>query len=180
LFIDSIIFNEIPPLRAMWMPIGEQAEVPILGQHHDRRILTGVLNIQTGTYWQYFSETYNQTTFQTILYYLRRTWRGWHIVLFLDKISAQWAKSSRQFARELQIELRWLPTACPELNPVDHLWRNLTKDVMANEPLPNLEATLKRAWSYLVDLSPVGRLRKAGVLSGHFWLQDVFPAKVRH
>jgi len=101
-------------------------------------------------------------------------------VLFLDKISAQWAKSSRRLARGLQIELRWLPTACPELNPVDHLWRHLTNDVLANEPLPNLEATLKRAWSYLVDLSPVERLRKAGVLSGSFWLQDVFPAKVRH
>lgn len=142
--------------------------------------MTGVLNIQTGAYWQYFSETYNQTTFETILYYIRRTWRGWHIVLFLDKISAQWAKSNQHLARALQIELRWLPTACPELNPVDHLWRHLTKDVLANEALPNLDATLKRAWTYLADLSPCERLRKAGVLSGRFWLQDIYPVKVRH
>ena len=164
----------------MWMPIGEQTGVPILGQHHSRCILTGVLNIQTGSYWQYYSESYNHMTFETILHYLRRTWRGWHIVLFLDKISAQWAKSNRRLARALQIELRWLPTACPELNPVDHLWRHLTKDVLANEPLPNLDATLKRAWTYLADLSPADRLRKAGVLSGRFWLQDVYPVKVRH
>ncbi len=164
----------------MWVPIGEQAQVPILGQHRAKRILTGVLNIQSGTYFQYFSETYTQDTFQTILRLMRQHWRGWNLVLFLDKNSAQRAQSSRRLARHLHIDLRCLPTACPELNPVDHLWRHLKRDILANEPLPNLEATLKRAWSYLRDLSPRERLRKAGVLSGHFWLQDVFPVKQGH
>jgi hypothetical protein len=162
----------------MWAPIGQQAKVPILGQHRDKRILTGVLNIQTGSYFQYSSEAYTQNTFHTILKLIRRCWRGWHIVLFLDKISAQWAHSSRCLAKDLGIQLRWLPTACPELNPVDHLWRHLKKDILANEPLPDLEITLKRACSYLNDLLPQDRLRKAGVLSERFWLQDVFPAKV--
>ena len=177
LFIDSTIFNEIPPLRAMWTPIGQQANVPIVGRHRDKRILTGVLNIQTGTYLQYFSHTYSQGIFHAILRMLRRYWHGWNIVLFLDKISAQWAQSSQRLAKALNIQLRWLPKACPELNPVDHLWRHLKNDVLANEPLPNLQATLERAWSYLRDLSPRERLRKAGVLSGRFWLHDVFPVK---
>lgn len=162
----------------MWAPVGMQARVPILGQHHDKRILTGVLNIQTGTYFQYFSETYTQETFQTVLRWIRRTWRGWRVVLFLDKISAQHARASRKLAAELGLELRWLPKACPELNPVDHLWRHLKKDILANEPTPNLEATLKRAWSYLNDLSPRARLQKAGILSGNFWLADFFPVQV--
>lgn len=162
----------------MWAPIGEQAQVPILGQHHEKRILTGILNIQTGSYFQYSSETYTQETFHIILKLIRRRWRGWHIVLFLDKISAQWARSSRRLAKDLDIQLRWLPTACPELNPLDHLWRHLKNDILANEPLPDLKLTLKYACSYLNDLSPSERLRKAGVLSAHFWLQDVFPPKV--
>ena len=158
--------------------MGTQAAVPIMGQHHEKRILTGVLNIQTGTYFQYFSEAYTQETFQTILRLIRRRWRGWHIVLFLDRISAQHARASRQLAHGLEIELRWLPKACPELNPVDHLWRHLKQDILANEPTPDLDATLKRAWSYLNDLSPRERLQKAGVLSGNFWLADIFPARV--
>src|SRR5215211_4943154 len=178
LFIDSTIFNAIPPLRAMWAPIGEQAEVPILGQHHEKRILTGLLNIQTGSYFQYSSEAYNQDTFQLILKLIRRRWRGWHIVLFLDKISAQRANRSRRLAKDIGIQLRWLPTACPELNPVDHLWRHLKKDILANVPLPDLETTLQYACAYLDGLSPHERLCKTGVLSGHFWLQDVFPPKV--
>jgi len=180
LFIDSTIFNEVPPLRSMWAPIGQQAEVPILGQHRAKRILTGVLNIQTGSYFQYSSETYNQDIFQLILKLIRRRWRGWRLVLFLDKISAQRAERSRRLAKDLGIPLRWLPTACPELNPVDHLWRHLKNDILANEPLPDLETTLKLACSYLNQLSPFECLRKAGVLSGHFWLQDVFPPKIRH
>lgn len=110
--------------------------VPILGQHRDKRILTGVLNIQTGTYLQYFSQTYTQDTFHRILHHIRRHWRGWRIVLFLDHISAQWARSSRQLARQLGIEMRWLPKACPELNPVDHLWRHLKQDILANRLYP--------------------------------------------
>jgi len=162
----------------MWAPIGAQTEVPILGQHHAKRILTGVLNIQTGSYFQYSSEAYNQDTFQLILKLIRRRWRGWHIVLFLDKISAQSARRSRRLAHDLGIQFRYLPTACPELNPVDHLWRHLKKDILANEPLPDLKTTLKHACTYLEDLSSHQRLRKAGVLSGHFWLQDVFPPKI--
>jgi transposase len=87
----------------------------------------------------------------------RRTWRGWRIVLFLDSISAQHARASQTLAAELGIELRWLPKACPELNPVDYLWWHLKKDILANEPIPNLEATLKRArsyWWWIVTRSP--------------------------
>ena len=161
----------------MWAPIGEQARVPIIGSHA-KRFLTGVLNIQSGDYLGYVSTQFRQANFQQVLRLIRSHWRGWHIVLFLDKISAQRAKRSRQLARDLGIQLRWLPTACPELNPVDHLWRHLKKDVLANEPLPDLKTTLKYACAYLDDLSSRERLRKAGILSAHFWLQDVFPPKV--
>lgn len=137
-----------------------------------------MLNIQTGSYFQYSSEVYNQDTFQLILKLIRRRWCGWHIVLFLDKISAQRAARSRRLAKDLGIQLRYLPTACPELNPVDHLWRHLKNDILADKPLPGLQITLQYACAYLDRLSPHQRLRKAGVLSGHFWLHDVFPPKV--
>jgi transposase len=70
---------------------------------------------------------------------MRAHWRGWHIVLFVDKHSAHTAGLSRQLARDLGIQLRWLPTACPELNPLDHLCRHLKKDIIANQPTPDLD-----------------------------------------
>jgi len=172
LMLDSTIFTEVPPLRAMWAPIGEQACIAITGDH-DKRILTGVLNLKTGAYLQYFSEVFNQDVFQNLLRVIRSHWRGWHLVLFLDRSKVHRAHRSRQLASRLGIEVRWLPKACPELNAVDHLWRHLKQDVLANEPLPNMDATLKRAWSYLANLSPRQRRQKAGVLSKSFWLASV-------
>jgi hypothetical protein len=107
LFSDSTLFNAVPPQRAMGAPLRPQAQVPLFGQHRDKRILTGVLNVQTGSDFQSSSEAYNQDAFQLSLQLFRRRWRGWHIVLFLDRISAQRAKRSRRLAQELGIQLRW-------------------------------------------------------------------------
>lgn len=172
LFLDSTIFSEVPPLRAMWAPIGQQAKVPIWGSH-GRRFLTGVLNIQTGAYLDAISTEFHQEHFQTFLRQIRSHWRGWRIVLFLDRNSPHKAHRSRALARELAIQLRWLPKACSELNVMDQLWRHVKADVAANEPVPILDATVRRASVYMHSMSPQERLRKAGVLSADFWLADI-------
>ena len=79
LFLDSTIFSEVPPLRAMWAPIGQHACVPITGTH-DRRFLTGVMNIQTGDYIDYVSSEFHKEQFQAVLHQIRGHWRGWRKV----------------------------------------------------------------------------------------------------
>ena len=44
-----------------------------------------------------------------------------------------------------------MPTATPELNVLDCLWRHVRDRVLANEPLPRLRDTLERAVAYLHD-----------------------------
>jgi hypothetical protein len=156
----------------MWAPIGQQAQVPIWGSH-DRRFLTGVLNIQTGEYIDAIATEFHQEQFQTLLHQIRSHWRGWRIVLFLDRNSPHKADRSRGLAGQLAIQLRWLPKACSELNVMDHLWRHVKDEVAANEPTPNLDATVRRASRSVHALSPQERLRKAGVLSADFWLADI-------
>lgn len=164
--------SETPPLWLAWAPIGEQTEVPITG-NRDKRVLYGVLNPKNGTVLLHSAMVWNQDEFQVVLRQTRHRWRGWHIVLFIDRGSPHTAKRSRQLARELSIQLRWLPVACPELNPLDHLWRHVKRDVLANEATPKLEASLARACEYIMSLTPEERLRKSGVLSGNFWLDNV-------
>jgi hypothetical protein len=172
LFLDSTIFSEVPPLRAMWAPIGQQARVPIMGSHH-RRFLTGVINIQTGDYMDYVSTQFRQEQFQEVLYQIRSHWRGWRIVLFLDRNKPHRAAASERLARDLKIQLRWLPKACSELNVMDHLWRHAKGDVAANEPMPDVDGTVRRASRYVHALTRGERLQKAGVRSKDFWLADV-------
>jgi hypothetical protein len=125
LFSDATILTETPPLRACWAKVGEQAEVPITG-NRDRRVLFGAMAIGSGALCLDRAEQWNQDGFQAHLRHLRRVWRGWRIVLFLDRGSPHTARRSRALAAELGIEMRLLPTACPELNPVEGLWRELS------------------------------------------------------
>jgi hypothetical protein len=172
LFLDSTIFTEVPPLRAMWAPIGQQARVSITGEHA-RRFLTGVMNIRTGDYLDFASARFHQEHFQKILRQIRRHWRGWHIVLFLDRNTPHKARASRWLARALNIQLRWLPQVCSELNGMDHLWRPVKGLISANEPTPNVHATVERARREIRQMSAKERLQKAGVLAKDFWLADV-------
>lgn len=170
--MDSITIREIPPLRKAWAPLGQPAKVPIIGSHH-KRVLSGVINTVTGTWLSYVSLTFNQDHFQNLLSRMRAAWQGWQIVLFVDKASAHTAPRSQAWAVELAIELRWLPTACPELNVMDCLWRYVRDDVLANEPIPTLDLTVRRAIDHIDSLSGHTRLVQAGVFSEHFWLSDV-------
>jgi DDE superfamily endonuclease len=93
---------------------------------------------------------------QEHLRHLRSQWRGWNIVLFLDRGSPHTAKRSRKLARELGIELRWLPVACPELNPVESIWRHLKGTALANRPTLWMEELMQRASGYIQSFSPLG------------------------
>lgn len=169
LFTDATILTETPPLRACWSLVGEQAEVPVTG-NRDKKVVFGSLNPATGRVLLDEAERWNQEAFQDHLRNVRSVWRGWNIVLFLDRGSPHTAKASRALAAELGVELRFLPTACPELNPVEGLWRHVKGRVLANEPTPDLAASLDRVTDELLSMSPSRVRNLAGVNSGNFWL----------
>lgn len=170
--MDSTIIREIPPLYNAWVPIGKQAVVPIIGSHA-KRVLSGVINLVTGTCLTHVTPSFQAEDFQNLLRKVRSRWRGWHIVLFVDRHGAHTAASSQRLAKALGIELRWLPTACPELNVIDTLWRNAKAEVVANEPNPDVDETVHAVINYLETLSSCERLRKAGILSDDFWMADI-------
>jgi hypothetical protein len=170
LFMDETILTETPPLRKAWARRGEQALVPITG-NRDKRVLYGALHIKTGSMLLYDALYWNQEEVQVFLLMICKLWRGRHIVLFLDRGSPHTAETTVDLAAELHIELRWLPTACPKLNPMDHLWRHLKNDVLPNEAI-SLDETVERTYDYFANLTPTEMLAKAGVLSEAFWLAD--------
>ena len=169
LFTDATIITETLPLRARWALQGVPVTVPIMGNRH-KRVLYGALNVRSGAICLDQALKWNEESFQEHLRHLKSQWWGWNIVLFLDRGSPHTAKRSLKLAKELGIELRWLPVACPELNPVEGLWRQLKGKALANRPTLWMEELMERACRYIQSLSPVERLRKAGVLSENFWL----------
>jgi transposase len=167
--LDETIITEVPPLYQCYGRIGEQVCVPITGTHA-RRVLHGALNVGSGELLLLITDEWVQETHQAFLAMIRAHWRGWNIVLFEDRGSPHVAGQSRHMAKELNIELRFLPKATPELNAMDHLWRHMKGRALANWPTPSIDAAADGACRYLLTMSRQERLRKAGVLSGNFWL----------
>ena len=80
------------------------------------------------------------------------------------------AEDSFTLAATLNIEIRLLPRACPELNAMDHLFRSVKGRGLANRPTISIDDSAQAACDDLYALSRHERLVKAGVLSDNFWL----------
>jgi hypothetical protein len=167
--LDETIICETPPLYSCYGHIGQPVRVPITGQHA-KRILHGVINIGSGDVLLLITKELVQETHQYFLSMIRSHWRGWHIVLFEDGNSAHTADESRDWTSDLDIQIRLLPKATPELNAMDQLWRRVKGETLASRATQSIERSTDRVCQYILDLSPRDRLRKAGVLSGKFWL----------
>jgi DDE superfamily endonuclease len=166
--LDEPIIPETPPLYACYGRIGEQGGVPSTG-NPARRMLHGVLNVRNGEVRLLLTEAWVQETHQAFLVMIRAHWRGWHIVWFEDRGSPHLAGTSLRAARELHIDLRFWPKATPELNAMDHLWRQVQGRGLANRAPQSLDASANGACRYILDMRRRERRRKAGVLSGNFW-----------
>lgn len=168
--VDSTVLRWFPPLRSAWAFEGQQAKVAITGQNA-RRVLFGAINIRTGHRLVLRRPRQRQEDFQAYLRHMRRQYRGRTIWLLLDKASCHYADKSRQLAERLGIALVWLPKQCPELNSMDHLWKELDRLIRANLQYPNIDAEAAYAESWIMGLTATEALRKAGALSDDFWLK---------
>jgi len=169
--LDETIVTETPPLYARYGPVGAQAEVPISG-HRSKRVLHGAINLKSGAVTLLATAEWDAETHQAFLRQIRSHWRGWCIVLFEDRGPAHTAAESRALLDELGIEVRWLPRATPELNAMDHLWKHVKANALANQPTRAIDRSAELAGQYVLHLTRRERLRKAGILSGRFWLAN--------
>lgn len=166
---DETTLRLLPPLRAAWAMKGEQAEVPISGRN-DQRVLFGVLNPRTGHRVLLRRRTARQEDFCAFLKELRRRYRCRPIWLLLDKAPCHLARRSLALAAQLSITLIWLPTQCPELNGMDHLWRFLKGRASANRQFDTIDELADHAEYWICHLRNQEALRLAGLLSPNRWI----------
>jgi len=160
-----------PPLRAAWALRGQPAPVPISGTNA-KRVVFGIINVKTGGRLLWALLRQRAVDFQEFLEVVRWYYRSWHVAMILDGDSSHTAKGSEALATHLNMEFLWLPKRSPHLNPMDHLWRHAKEVKCANWQYPTIEDQVEDFMSYLYDLTPTEALRKAGVLSGNFWLNQ--------
>ena len=68
----------------------------------------------------------------------------------------------------------WLPKQCPNLNPVEHLWRELKGRLAANRQFETIEEELREAEAWMQQLTRQQTYRTAGLCSPTFWLHKLY------
>lgn len=170
---DEIILRLFPVLRRAWSFSGEQAVVGITG-HNAKRVLFGAINMCTGHRTLMQQTRMSATGFQDFLRRLHRRYTTKPIWMLLDRGSAHISPQSQALAKELNIELVWLPKQCPELNAMDHLFKEVKAHICANHQYATIEDHIHSAEQYLLHLTNKEALKKAGILSKNFWLKSFF------
>ena len=157
-------------MRAKWALQGETAKVWLTGRNA-RRVIFGALNLRNGHRVLLCRERQQAPDFCAFLKELRRRYRDRPVALLLDEDPSHTAQMSRRLAANLNIRLLWLPNRSPELNPMEHVWRAAKQNVSANRQDATIERAVARFLRYVRRLTSRAALRKAGVLSPHFWLR---------
>jgi transposase len=162
------------PCGPPWARVGQQARVLVSGRNAQRSLYCAV-NLRSGRRITLGRVRQRQGDFQAFLRRLRHG-RGAHgpLYLVLDHHSSHTAAASLRLAQELGIELVRLPKQCPNLNPVEHLWRELKGRLAANRQFETIEEELREAEAWMQQLSRQQTYRKAGLCSPTFWLHKLY------
>jgi transposase len=114
-----------------------------------------------------------QGWFREFLRVIRRAYPGRAVRVVLDAAGSHTAPKTLALAAGLGVNFLWLPKQWSELNAMDQLWKELKSDVSANRQYPTVDEQADWAERFILGLSPRQALKKAGILSGDFWLKDL-------
>jgi transposase len=147
--------------------------VPVTGRNA-KRVLFGAINVCTGHRIVLCRPQAGGADARAFFRELRRRYaKAPTIWLLLDRAAAHTDPQTVSLAVELGIELVWLPKQWPELNAMDHLWRELKRLMAANRQAARIDELAAEAAAWVLQLRPREALCKAGILSPTFWLRGV-------
>jgi transposase len=158
-FQDEVDINTNPKIGAMWMPRGQQAEVPTPGTN-EKRYLAGSLNWRTGDLivteglpGQGRNAALFLRHLDDLRYYLRR-YRKIHVICdnarFHD-CRRVWAYL-RDWGHHLQ--LHFLPAYAPEANPIERIWWHLHEEITRNHRCGSMDELLDLVFTWLDHRRP--------------------------
>ncbi len=155
LYQDETTLRLLPVIRGRWMRIGTQSRIPT-GSGWNRSIkVFGTIDARSGKWMYRIFEKCNTSSFLAFLQALWEAYPQGRIYLILD--GASWHRAHRVQAwldTHARIELVWLPTGSPKLNPVERIWGKLKDQVAANRWHGTPQAIRTVAERFLDSLSP--------------------------
>jgi transposase len=176
-FGDETTLREFPPLRCAWARRGQQVEVVINGRN-GRRVIHGTRGVVTGELVQVVRAGAQCGRSRSPCSLGSASSRHPQAV-GVGQRSAHHTRLATNTAKEMSIELVWLPFRSPELNPCDDLWRHLKGQVAANRVYPSVDLLADHAVAWLDHLSAEDVLRSTGLRSSKFNWLPTYPLRSR-
>lgn len=148
LFADELDINLLPKVGYQWMPKGEQVEVLTPGTN-EKRYLAGALDMTTGKITQCVWYRKQTGLFLDLLETLDRAHPAplyTHLMVVVDNAKLHKAKKVQQWlTAHPRFELLYLPTYCPDANPIERAFGDVHDKCTRNH-------TRKRIWSLVQDV----------------------------
>jgi len=136
---DSAEVSLLPTITRCWTRIGQQRVIPTPGTKAEKQWDWGAVNVVTGESVHLLHARRNNVGLRRLLAAIARHYAlGEHplrrVILFLDNDKAHHAKAIQKLCAKYQhhIQLEWLPTYSPELNPQEDIWRHMRRRVTHN------------------------------------------------
>jgi transposase len=143
-FLDEAGIRSDAPLQRTW---GAKGQTPIVKTSGQRQSVNAISAINAlGAFWyKVYTGRLNATLFKEFLGDFLR-YRRRPIFLVVDGHPAHKAKMISDYIQELEgkLELHFLPTYSPDLNPDEFVWNNLRQNGTSKKPLKQNESLRSR------------------------------------
>jgi len=165
LYEDETTVRLLPLLRAMWMLVGQQFRIHVPPNWNRCFHIFGTLDVRTGEWVHRFCAQRTRQEFIAFLEHLLSVYPTGHIVIILDNGSIHKAQEVLEWlVTQPRIQLVWLPTYSPHLNPVERIWKVMKKTVAANRAYAQLGMLKQAAREFFADLTPAQALQTASLV----------------
>ena len=145
---EAWVYAQTAPNR-VWSPVGQAPQVWVSSQR-DCLAFYGALNLRTGQEHAIMTDKMNQRTSATFLEHLLTLYPDQQMLLICD--NASWhngAPLAQVLEQHPRLQLTFLPVACPELNPQEHVWASVRRTL---ERLTPAQRFAQLAQAFLLTL----------------------------
>jgi transposase len=156
-FADELDIHLLPKVGAAWMPKGSQEEVMTPGKNA-KHYLAGALNLVTGEIIYGLGPRKTNALFRDLLTQLDRTYsalRVTRIYVVVDNYCIHKAKAVEQWlASHPRFAMLWLPTYCPQANPIERVFGDVHDQCTRNHKRKRLGDVVHDVERHLRQNSP--------------------------
>ena len=146
---DEMHLSTQTTVQKIWLPKGEYPKIEV-ARKREARSIYGFLNVKTGDEHAFKTKWQNMYITASIIPEIRRLYPNKKILFVWDQ--AGWHKGSEtQNAIKLDgnIETIYFPTAAPDENPQEHVWKSGRAHVTHNAFIQNIDAATDEFVAYL-------------------------------